>query len=40
MYDGEWKNNLRHGYGIEYYPSGKMMYYGELKKDLKHGFGV
>jgi hypothetical protein len=38
IYDGEYKNNKRHGKGKEYY-NGIIIYDGEYKNDKKHGKG-
>jgi antitoxin component YwqK of YwqJK toxin-antitoxin module len=39
-YVGEWKDDKRHGCGIEYFPDGKKNYYGEWKDDKRHGRGI
>ena len=38
-YEGEWKNNKMHGYGIISWPDGKF-FEGEFYEDKKEGFGV
>ena len=38
-YEGEWKNSLRNGYGIEYYDDGSF-YKGEFINGTKFGIGV
>lgn len=37
-YHGEWKQNLREGYGHCYYYN-EELYVGEWKADKRHGFG-
>lgn len=38
LYRGDWKKNLRHGFGIQLYPNGAR-YIGNWKKGLAEGFG-
>ena len=38
-YEGEFKNNMKDGYGEEKYRDGSI-YRGEFKEDMKHGKGV
>ena len=38
-YEGEWKNNKMHGFGIIAWPDGKF-YEGEFCDDKKEGFGI
>lgn len=38
VYDGEWKNNLRHGVGICYYANGDI-YEGKWEEDRRNGLG-
>lgn len=38
-YEGEWKNGLRHGKGVETYYGMKGRYTGEWKEDMKEGSG-
>ncbi|XP_055548520.1 MORN repeat-containing protein 3-like [Wyeomyia smithii] len=45
MYEGEWRNGLRHGYGIVYrkMPDTEMyvkVYAGDWQNDRKHGLGI
>ena len=37
-YEGEWKFNLRDGYGVQIYPSGDT-YKGEFRNGLANGRG-
>ena len=37
-YEGNWKNDLKHGQGLSTYKSGDM-YLGEFKNNTKHGYG-
>lgn len=39
VYDGEWRTDLRHGFGLMSYPDGST-YECEWKNNLKHGYGV
>jgi len=39
VYEGEFKNNLMHGFGRFTFPDGKQ-YEGFYENDKKHGFGV
>lgn len=39
-YDGEWKNGLRHGKGIQYYPNGQLKYDGEFNEGRREGKGT
>ena len=36
VYDGEWKNDLRHGFGVLTWPDGRK-YEGDYKEGLKDG---
>ncbi|OON16365.1 MORN repeat protein [Opisthorchis viverrini] len=36
VYDGEWKNGVRHGFGVFHYPNGSK-YAGYWKDNMKHG---
>ena len=38
-YEGEWKNNLKHGKGSYYYKNGNI-YKGEWFQGLMHGYGI
>ena len=38
-YEGNWKNNLRHGEGAFYWPDSQV-YIGNYKNDLRSGFGI
>ncbi|TGZ63398.1 hypothetical protein CRM22_006936 [Opisthorchis felineus] len=38
VYDGEWKNGVRHGFGVFHYPNGSK-YAGYWKDNMKHGKG-
>jgi hypothetical protein len=38
-YNGEWKDDLRHGKGCQYYKSGAK-YEGDWAHDMRHGLGV
>ena len=38
-YEGERRDNVRHGQGILYYSNG-LCYEGEFKNNLRHGYGV
>lgn len=41
-YEGDWKNNQRHGYGTmiwEKKEGGRFQYTGQWKNDMKHGTG-
>ena len=39
FYDGEWKNDAKHGFGVFRYPNGDK-YEGEWCRDAKHGRGT
>lgn len=39
IYDGNWEDNDKSGYGMYTYPNGDT-YEGEWKDDQKHGIGV
>jgi len=39
MYDGDWKDDKKDGYGLFKWPDGRA-YEGGYKNDRKHGFGV
>lgn len=39
IYEGGWKNDERHGYGLEKYSNGDV-FVGNHKKDQRHGFGA
>ena len=39
VYEGEWKNNMRHGRGI-FTKTKEFMYIGEWQDDKKHGYGI
>ena len=38
-YEGEFRNNMKNGYGVEKYRDGSI-YKGEFKDDMKHGKGI
>lgn len=38
-YDGEWKNNIKHGYGVHTFTDGHI-YTGEFDEDRRHGQGT
>ena len=38
-YEGQWKNNLRHGKGIQFYKNGKIKYEGDFSEDYFEGNG-
>lgn len=38
-YQGEFKNDKKHGYGLEYNDQGIVEYLGEFKYDVKDGLG-
>lgn len=39
-YEGNWRNNMMHGKGILYLPSGKIEYEGEWAEDEPDGWGL
>jgi hypothetical protein len=39
-YEGEWKNGVREGMGVELRDKGKSFYKGEWKNDMRHGMGI
>lgn len=40
LYEGEYKNDLREGFGVHHYRSGAVSYIGDFKDDRREGFGV
>ena len=40
LYEGEYKNDLREGFGVHHYRSGAVSYIGDFKDDQREGFGV
>ena len=38
-YLGEFKNDLKHGKGIEFYDNGNIKYDGDFVNDKKEGYG-
>jgi hypothetical protein len=40
MYDGEWKNDLYHGFGTQTIKNGQVKYVGEFKEGKRHGHGT
>ena len=40
MYEGEWKDDKRHGYGKKFDDQGTLVYEGEWKEGLPCGWGV
>ena len=40
LFDGEWKNNKKNGYGQSFTEEGLARYHGEWKDDLPHGEGM
>jgi hypothetical protein len=39
-YEGQYENDLKHGFGIFYYGKGRKMYVGFWKKGKLHGKGL
>ncbi|XP_065664162.1 MORN repeat-containing protein 3 isoform X3 [Hydra vulgaris] len=39
-YTGEWKNNLRHGKGTQYWQKTGAFYDGDWENDMRHGHGT
>ena len=39
-YEGEYKNDMRHGVGAFYYRSGDLCYFGEWSENKRSGFGI
>ena len=40
LYEGEYKNDLREGFGVHHYRSGAVSYIGDFKDDQRARFGV
>ena len=40
VYDGAWKDNVKEGYGVEYFPDVNGRYEGEFKAGKREGDGV
>ena len=38
-YEGDYKNNMRNGFGVMTYPDGRK-YEGDFKNNMRNGYGV